>query len=57
MQRQQMQNNIFTVLSGNKPIQLEVKKPVIEKAQEQTIRDLVLIQMLSGHMLRGRDRK
>jgi hypothetical protein len=51
------QNNIFTVLSGHRPLQIEVKKPAIEKAQEQTIRDLVLIQMLSGRMLRGRNRK
>lgn len=47
-------NNIFTVLSGNKPIQIEVKKPAIEKIQEQTIRDLALIQILSGSKLRGR---
>jgi hypothetical protein len=49
-----MMNNIFTVLSGSKPIQIEVKKPAIEKVQEQTIRDLVLIQMLSGNKLRER---
>ena len=57
MQRLQAQNNIFTVLSGHRPLQIEIKKPAIERAQEQTIRDLVLIQMLSGRMLRGRDRK
>lgn len=43
-----MKNNIFRTLSGNKELKVEIKKPVVEKMQQQAIRDIVFIKMLSG---------
>ena len=50
-----MNKDVFMVLSGStKPIQIEIAKPVVEKMQEQTLKDLFLIQTLSGNKLRER---
>ena len=51
-------NNIFSVLSnGQANIKVEVKKNAIEAIQEQQLRDLMLIKVLSANTampLKGR---